>query len=74
MIITRDQLRKGMKVKTQWKNKVYFGVILNDPKEDSKKYAQITHGRFIAVEIYDLNQNKVVLMPYTRRAVYELVE
>lgn len=73
MIVSRDNLKKGMKVKTIWKNKIYEGVIINNPKEDAKESAVMTKGRFIAVKILD-NNGKIVWMPYTRRAQYEILQ
>lgn len=73
MIINKNELRKGMWVKTTWKGKEYCGYIKNDPKQDAKETAKLTHGRFIAIRIINEN-NKEILMPYTARAVYKLIE
>lgn len=72
MVVSRDFLKKGLKVRTEWKNKIYEGLIINDPKDDAKESATMTRGRFIAIRIY--SNGKILWMPYTRRAKYEIIQ
>ena len=73
MKITKYELQEGQKIRLQWKNKIFEGVIKGNPKEEAKKSAQLTRGMFISIPIItDLGTIKQ--MPYTNRGIYELIK
>jgi len=68
-VLTKNELKKGMKVKMEWKGKIYEGIIINEPKDDAKESARLTRGRFISIKI-QTDTGKILNMPYTNRAKY----
>lgn len=73
MKLRKIDLYSGLKVRTEWKKKIYCGCIIGSPKVESEKSAKLTGGRFISIPILT-DTGKVLQMPYTSRAEYEKVE
>ena len=73
MTISKHELKEGLTVKTTWKNKIYEGEIIGDPKKEAKKSARLTSGRFISIPIIT-KWGRIIQMPYTSRTNYEIID
>lgn len=69
MIVTKNTLKVGQKVKTIWKEKLYEGTI---EKLNHHEWAERTKGRFIAIDIKTIG-GRIIGMPFTSRAQYEII-
>jgi hypothetical protein len=70
MLINKYQLKIGQKIKMIWKDKEYIGII---DKLNFKEWAEITKGRFIAIDI-KTDTDRIIGMPFTSRAKYEILD
>jgi len=70
MTIAKYNLKQGQKVRMVWKGKEYKGTI---EKINPQEWARQTGGRFIAVDLRT-ELGRIVGLPYTSRAEYEIIE